>query len=82
MGKRTAIDVILLQEDTSGEVFFKKIDNLFEIRENEIPKNVDGTTAPHTIELGKGRNYLVFKLQSRPYLYLMATCSYEQFFYS
>jgi len=28
----------------------------------------------HSIEIGKGASYLVFKLSSRPYLYLMATC--------
>lgn len=36
--------------------------------------------AAHSIDVGKGRNYLAFKMTSRPYLYLMATCQYDEFF--
>lgn len=30
--------------------------------------------------MGKGRNYLTFKLSSRPFLYLMATCQSDEFY--
>lgn len=34
----------------------------------------------HSISLGKGVMYLTFKLSSQRYLYLMATCQFNQFF--
>ena len=71
-GSRRSVDAIIMQEDTNSEAFFKKIDNLFSISEDEISDQEF-----HSIELGKGSTYLVFKLQSRPYLYLMATCQYD-----
>lgn len=34
----------------------------------------------HEIFIGKGREYLVFKLTSQRYLYQMATCQFDEFF--
>ena len=42
--------------------------------------NPPNITIPHYIYIGKGRNYLVFKLSSQPYLYLMSLCMYNEFF--
>jgi hypothetical protein len=68
------IDAIIMQENTKSEPFFKKINNLFSVPADEL------NTTVHSIEVGKSPNYLIFKLQSRPYMYLMATCMYNQFF--
>lgn len=57
-----------MQEDTKGETFFKKVDGLYQLDESLIAGQ------SHSIYIGKGESYLVFKLSSRPYLYLMATC--------
>lgn len=37
-------------------------------------------TIPHEIQIGKGSKFLVFKLSSRPYLYIMPTCTQDEFF--
>lgn len=71
---RSRIDSIIMQEDTNSEAFFKQNKGLFQIDSNSI------SGQDHFIAIGKGRNYLTFKLSSRPYLYLMATCQYDEFF--
>jgi len=71
---RNRIDAIIMQENTASEPFFKKIDGLYTLSESSIKDQ------PHSIDIGKGRNYLVFKLSSRPYLYMMASCQYDEFF--
>jgi len=63
-----------MQEDTSAVTYFQKDNGLFVLDETDIPEG------EHQIHVGKGRNYLAFKLSSRPYLYMMATCQYDEFF--
>lgn len=74
VANRERIDVIEMQADTKNNIFFKKTDGLYSI---ETPYN---SSLEHEIYIGKGRNYLVFKLSSRPYLYLMATCQSDEFY--
>lgn len=69
------IDAIIMQENTKSEPFFKKINNLFTVPESDLKNQ-----KTHSIEVGKSPNYLIFKLQSAPFMYLMATCMYNQFF--
>lgn len=66
------IDAIIMQENTKSEPFFKKIDSLFTVPESDL-KGYN----THSIEVGKSPNYLIFKLQSAPFMYLMATCMYD-----
>jgi len=85
------IDAIIMQENTKSEPFFKKINKLYVVTDEEKAQGyTDGSGKPyatedtktHNIYVGKSPNYLIFKLQSQQYMYLMATCQYDQFFES
>ena len=74
VAKRTSIDLIQMQRNTKDETFWKRTDGIYEM------ENPPDASEPHQIQIGKAREYLVFKLSSRRYLYLAATCSPNQFF--
>jgi|LauGreDrversion4_2_1035121.scaffolds.fasta_scaffold177877_2 hypothetical protein len=74
VAKRTSIDLIQMQRNTKDETFWKRTDGIYEM------ENPPDASVPHQIQIGKAREYLVFKLSSRRYLYLAATCSPNQFF--
>lgn len=66
-----------MQKDVKGNVNFKKTDGIHIVDPSVMQAYSNKT---HSISIGVGTNYVVFKALAQPYIYLMSSCGTDEYF--